>query len=165
MTTTPNTRIEYWTCDESAERLSCVELEDAVVEWVGGWDGDAAGGDIGVFLRATVAPLTVYGYSRAEVTDQRLEAEAALMVERLAERLEEDDAWGDPNGRHAVFGEPGRAALEALVLSALKQVRHHIEPWHCEVTQTVVLEADELVTMVRRLEPEWFAQPSETPGE
>lgn len=38
----------------------------------------------------------------------------------------------------------------------MRQVRSHIVPWHCEVTKTVVLEADELVAMVRELCPEWF---------
>lgn len=146
--------IEFWTCDDSAERLSISELEEAVLEHLDGWS-EKSGPEFEGFLRR-ISPVSVYGYSRAGVSDQRLQAAAELMVERLTESLEEDDEWGDPDGRHEVFGELGQQALLPMILSALKQVRHHIEPWHCEVTKTVVLEADELVAMVRELCPEWF---------
>lgn len=144
---------DFWTCDDWAERLSTTEFEEAVTEFVDGFL--APGCDTEKILREKVAPLEVYGYSRAAVTDSRLELEADDLVDHLAERLSEDE-WGDPDGRHDVLSSTGRALLKERFAAALRSVRAHIVPWHCEVTKTVVLEADELVALVRRLEPEWF---------
>lgn len=151
---TPIDPIEFWTCDDDPDRLSITEFEEAVIEHVDKW---APAKDLEALLRVTIAPLTVYGHSRAEVTDEFLDGEAEELVERLTERLNEDE-WGDPDGNHDVFSEKGQELLAAKFAVALREVRHHIVPWHCKVTKTVVIEADELVAMVRAQCPEWLAK-------
>lgn len=143
----------FWTCDDSVERLSHDVMEDAITEFVDGFL--APGCDTEAILRSQVAPLTVYGYSRAEVTDKKLESEGVRLVENLVENLNEDE-WGDPEGQHDIIDEATQERLARAFITALKAERQHIVPWSCEQTKTVVLEADELVALVRELAPSWF---------
>lgn len=143
--------VDFWTCDAAAESLSTTEFEEAVVEYVDGLL--SPGCDTEQVIRA-MAPLIVYGHSRIKVTDERLQIEAEHVVDRLVEALE--DEWGDPDDRRRVLSAEGQKLLVEKFAAALREVREHIVPWHCEVTKTVVLEADELVALARRLCPEWF---------
>lgn len=154
---TPPTLIDpivFWTCDDAAERLSHDNLEEAVLEHIEGWS-EKSGPEFETFLRA-IAPLDVYGYARAVVDDRRLDAEAAWLVERLVESFNEDEEWGDPDGNQGVLDDVGERLLKEKFAAALRDVRPHITPWSCEVKRIVVLQADELVALVREMEPGWF---------
>lgn len=144
----------FWTCDDAAERLSHEDLEEAVLEYLEGWS-EKSGPEFEAFLHG-IAPVTVYGYARAPVTDRDLLKWAEWMVEQFAEAIEEDTELGDPDGNHEIFPPEGQQRLTPLVFEALKQVRSGIEPWACEVVKEVELDGDALVELVRRNQPEWF---------
>lgn len=149
-----NTRADvFWTCDDGAERLSHDDLLDAVEEYIDGFL--SPGCDTEAILRDQVSPLTIFGYTRCEVTDGHLEQLADDLAERLAELVGEDE-WGDPDGNHEVLSDENRKAIEARFAAVLREERHRIVPWACEVTQTVEVEGDELVAMVREISPSWF---------
>ena len=84
------------------------------------------------------------------------------VAEHLTEQLNEDE-WGDPDGNHDVLSDEGQALLTEKIAALLRKHRGYISPWACEVTKTVVLEADELVAMVRQQCPEWFEKPKPRP--
>lgn len=134
---------EFWTCVE---------------EYVDGFL--SPGCDTEAILREKVSPLTVFGYSRAEVTDQRLADLANDMADRLQEQLDDGfDDWSDPNGDNRVIDDTNKAALAERFCTVLREERARIVPWGCEVTQKVVVEGDELVAMVREICPHWFEEP------
>lgn len=146
---------EFWTCDDGAESLSHTDLRDAVEEYVDGFL--SPGCDTEAILREKVSPLTIYGYARAEVTDQRLADLANDLADNLQERLDDGyDDWSDPNGNHQVITDDGKAKLAEHFCTVLREHRGLIVPWGCEVTKTVTVEGDELVRMVREICPDWF---------
>jgi hypothetical protein len=154
----------FWTCDDTAERLTHDCLSDAVEEYIDGLFVPARG--LEAFLREKVSPLTIFGYSRAKVTDERLADLANDLADHLQERLDDGyDDWSDPDGQHQVIDDTGKAALAERFFAVLRDERAHIEPWGCEVTAKVTVEGDELVAMVRELCPYWFEEgPLTAPG-
>lgn len=145
--------MEYWSCDEGAERLVHDDMRDAVEEYIDGLN--APGGDVEALLRDRVSPLTIYGFTRHALTDARLDSVAADVTERLREWTEEE--YGDPDGGpHSVLEPADVKALAARFAQVLREERARFTPWSCDCTRTVVVEGDELVQMVREMCPWWF---------
>lgn len=151
----------FWSCDDGAESLSHTELSDAVEDYVDGFL--SPGCDTEAILREKVSPLSIYGYSRIEISDRDLDNLAEFLVDRLAEACDEDE-WGDPNGDHHVLDKAGQAAFTARFAAVLREERKHIVPWTCAISKTVLVEGDELVAMVREFCPYWFEDRLPPPG-
>lgn len=142
--------IAFWDCDDGREVLRHESLEEAIEHDV----DDLPQGDIEAEVReAYPSGITVYGFRRREVDREWIEQQAARMAEDFAEQLE--DEFGDHlTGDHQTFEDDEQLALGADILKLLEKLK--LEPWQCEQVAKVHLSLDELLEMLRELNPEWF---------
>lgn len=144
--------VVFWDCSDP-EQLTHDNIEDAVEYFVDNFL--SPGCDTEKVLREDLGGLTVKGYTRAEVTDKFLDGMADHLAERFHEQIHEDE-WGDPNGTHENITPEGMRLLEEKLRVVLREIRPYIQPWACEVTTEVKMDADELVAFCRELRPQWF---------
>lgn len=146
--------VHFWDCDDGRENLLHDELEEAVTYDVGNdLDED---GDVEAQVReAYPGGITVFGFRPREVDRDWLEQQAARMAEDFAEQLE--DEFGDHlTGTHQTLEDDDEKALGAGILALLEKLK--LDPWQCEQVAKVHLSLDELLEMLRELNPHWFTK-------
>lgn len=119
-------KIDFWSLDEMAERLTSEELEEAVEAYLDE-----------VVIKDVTWPLKAYGWARREVADKDIEGLGVSLAESAEEWLDEEFG-GDDNGYHDVLDEAGKERVARAAIEALKAARQagELSSWQCEVIET-----------------------------
>lgn len=135
----------FWSTRRDDETLHHTEVEEAAWRCI---EDQSEGTESLADTIKRIAPLTVYGFTRDQVTDADLARHAEWATERICELLDEQE-YGDPNGDHHVLKTEGADLVEAAIRDALTRARARgqISPWTCHESEQRTLTEAELLEM------------------
>lgn len=143
---------DFWDCCE-AERLTHEDPISALEECVDNhlWRGCDTEKEI-----RDMGDISVDAYVHDVVPDSEIEGLAELAIERISEALDEDDAYGHPDGDHECLSEATQAKHKAAFVAAVGVLVADAQIWRCSVKTSVVLTPDEVLELMRVERPDWF---------
>jgi hypothetical protein len=123
--------IEYWDCDDCAERLCHESIDDAIEDYLDGADRSD--------LSET---LEVYGYARMSVDPEKFkEVVLELAGEYLGEEFDGED------------GHEQNEEIERAAESFVKTYLENYTPWGCKLVKTEKVNVEE---WVKKNRPDWL---------
>lgn len=145
-------KADYYDCDADAETLSHGSWDEAIEYYLDSFfEKDC---DVEKVILARV-PITVTGFKRRGPDAAWIERAARTMIESFADHWSEE--FGDPDRfLDDVFTTKVVARIAPGLRAWIRKALRHVTPWACEPVGTRTYTPDDVLRMMRRLNPQWF---------